>query len=899
MLDVLLHYPRRVLIGALVLTLASVALLFRLRPETSIDALLDPSDPAVGAHWGACSLASLSSKKCSCSSRCRRMKTTLASSFDFAANGSTTPSEKMRMPRALIDAVRYKPSPDMRRFVERVVGLNGVYYLDDEAYAAALKRLTRAGMDEQLRRDRELLSVPGPAAAGIGKALLKDPLRLSEFLMGQLANLSPGGGTFAGPPAPGGLDAFFSSDRRSVLIRIAGKRPANDLEFCREITACVDRVSKQANTDRLTLDATGAFVVAAYNTHAIRGDSITSVNGSVVGLAILFFILYRRPLRFFSLAFIPTAMGVACGFGAYAIGHTRFTPLAAVVGGGLGGIGVDYSVYFLTHYHRARASYGSTIEAVLATLRNLRRPLFAAWITSVIGFVAVAFSPIRVLRDFAVVGTLALGGAYLAATLVTPAMLLVFSRRRRICRVGFIPPGTSVDANGGMNPTLQDSKRSSMHEGGRTWLMLPLRRFVTRYARPCVVTMIVLVLGLATAAAITAHRVSPDANLSSLHPHPNPPLDAQKKVTSVMGVSPGSVQIELRADSPTALLQLAHDVDRRLKNDAAVKAAGMTRSFSVANVLPDPRRSIARREGIEPDFADRVERDFRAALAASDFNSAGFEPYVVFLRRLVTPTDPPGIDALLAYPQMAQLVLSRAALAAGPAKSTSTTRVSTTPANEALYLAFFDDVLDMRDRRDAALIALSNALAGLDGVTVTGMAAVSRHVDLAVRRDLPKVSLAALGAIAVVLAIHFRSLRLGLLAIVPTVVSVASLAAYICVFGVPLNVINMLMIPVLLSLNTDYGILSVAAYTRARSRFELLRPFPTTCFAVMSCALATSTGFGALIITSVPAVRSLGELIIVGVLSCFLGSVFALWPAMILLKGTRSETSASALRRVD
>src|SRR3954464_10893370 len=79
--------------------------------------------------------------------------------------------------------VVYRPDPHAQQFFERVVAPAGLFYLDDAALEQARARLTPAGIREQLKRNQDALSAPGPAAGALTKVLLKDPLRLHEFLL--------------------------------------------------------------------------------------------------------------------------------------------------------------------------------------------------------------------------------------------------------------------------------------------------------------------------------------------------------------------------------------------------------------------------------------------------------------------------------------------------------------------------------------------------------------------------------------------------------------------------------------------------------------------------------------------------------------------------------------------
>src|SRR5207249_3121229 len=110
----------------------------------------------------------------------------------------------------------------------------------------------------------------------------------------------------------------------------------------------------RVNEDHLQLDISGGYAIAATSERAIRHDMIVAVIGSVVFLGGLFAIAYRRPIQFFAMAFVPVAIGVWYGFGAYRLANTTLTPLTAVIGGILAGMGIDYPVHYLSQFQASQ-----------------------------------------------------------------------------------------------------------------------------------------------------------------------------------------------------------------------------------------------------------------------------------------------------------------------------------------------------------------------------------------------------------------------------------------------------------------------------------------------------------------------------------------------------------------
>jgi uncharacterized protein len=739
----------------------------------------------------------------------------------------------------LTDGILYRTDREMSQFIEKVIGPSAMYYLDDGAFAAARQRLTGPQIRARIARDKAMLSVPGPAGQAFAKVMRADPLGLHDFILDRLAGERPFR-TYQN------RDAFISPDGRSLLIRVLGRQPPNDLEFCRAITAGVTRAADSANRDHLNIEYTGSYAIAARSEQAVRRDMIGSVVGSVLLLQILFLIAYRSPFKLFALAFGPVAIGVLFGFGLYALFSTGLTPLTGVLGAILAGMGIDYSIQYLSLYESRRGSGSTARQAAAQSAVEMGPAVVAAWATSVIGFIAIGCSRVRALRDFAFLGTLGLTGAFICAVAALPALLMLSDRR---------PTPIARSRNRfGAGQFLRSLGKHRVRWIGLSFLMLAAGAIIVgRYGG----------------------RVLPmETDLTVMHPRPNPAIDAQYHIAKRFGISVGSLAVYLHAATPGRLVSLAYDVNARLKGQAA-RAAGVSGTYGLATLLPDPRMIPARRAAVSEDEAARVVADFRSALSENGFSPEPFEGYAQFLHALLTQKSAPTVHDLLGYRRMAETVLPASAFRG-------------TPTVEAITLVFVSKPLDQdRASRDEAIVAIRDALHGLDGATLTGLGVVGHDAEATVRRDLPRLALAAIGLAAVYLILHFRNLANALLSLVPAVFGMIVAAAVLRLAGEKLNMINLIAIPLLIGIDVDYGIFLVSL-TRPRRApqmpavpaVDLVRRIQPVCHAVIICATATTLGYVSLIWTSVPAERSLGVTAAVGVGACLAGALFLLVPIL-------------------
>ncbi|MDB5327963.1 MAG: hypothetical protein JWM57_3532, partial [Phycisphaerales bacterium] len=264
-------------------------------------------------------------------------------------------------------------------------------------------------------------------------------------------------------------------------------------------------------------------------------------------------------------------------------------------------------------------------------------------------------------------------------------------------------------------------------------------------------------------------------------------------------------------------------------------------------------------------------KDFRAAVADSSFDPHAFDAYATFLPKLLKPAAAPSLADLRRYPDLAQTMLPRTA---GSIEATA-----------AIFPA-----IDPKTPAEVGLLVNSvrSALHGIDCVILTGTAVLGHDTRSAVSRDAPRVAITALVAVTLFLLWHLRSLPLALLTILPTMFSFACVLIAMRVFGFGINAVNLVMFPLLLGVTVDYGIFATDVL-RPSSKDRATERFLAATTALLACVATTLIGFGSLVTVAVPAVRSLGWLINIGLASCLAAAILILWPAVIRLAEKRGR----------
>ncbi len=156
--------------------------------------------------------------------------------------------------------------------------------------------------------------------------------------------------------------------------------------------------------------------------------------------------------------------------------------------------------------------------------------------------------------------------------------------------------------------------------------------------------------------------------------------------------------------------------------------------------------------------------------------------------------------------------------------------------------------------------------------------------------DGREAALLALLVIALLLMIHFRG-PLGLLAMVPLVVGAASMLGLMYVFRMEYNYLNLIALPVILGIGIDDGVHALHRFhddhgtgvERVRVSFRMVGK------AILLTSVTTAIGFGSVGFYEMRGMASFGQVLAMGVITCFLATIFVLPPLLRFFGRDRGE----------
>ncbi len=178
-----------------------------------------------------------------------------------------------------------------------------------------------------------------------------------------------------------------------------------------------------------------------------------------------------------------------------------------------------------------------------------------------------------------------------------------------------------------------------------------------------------------------------------------------------------------------------------------------------------------------------------------------------------------------------------------------------------------------------------------------GDVAVSQTlIDAIVTTQIRSLLLSLVGVLAVT-TILGRSIRWGLLCVLPCAAAVLVNFAVMGIAGVPLGVATSMFAGMTLGIGVDYAIHLLERYQRARQSTNdaekaIIDAVAATGPAILIDALAVALGFGVLMLSQVPANARLAGLVVLSITGCFAATLLLL-PALLRTFGARRKPNRS------
>ncbi len=690
------------------------------------------------------------------------------------------------------------------------------------------------------------------------------------------------------PPSPGAETLFGAgteteqqkyitfSEGRIYLITARPADPSRDHEAVKRLRELVAIV--QSEVPGINVGITGEKVLAIDEMRQSQIDSLKASCVSLVLVMLIFGFCYQesgRPLK--ATLCLLLGLGYTMGYTTLVVGHLNILTIAFFPM--LIGLAIDFGVHLITRYEEELRHGASELEAIRKALIHTGQGIFTGCLTTAGAFYAMAFTDFKGVQEM---GIITGGGMLLSLIPMLTVLPILLLRGRQ----------NLLDHHVAHQPC----PRATLEQ---VWLTRPRRS---------------LLIGvLISGAAITqAMRVSFDYNLLNMQTEDLQAVQYEKKL------------IAEAEKSVIYAIVIAASIDEAARLESAIEQLP-----SVASV-DSMTRFLSTDQTRMLEMIRALKRDVGSIrLAEPNTNPVDLDELsqsLTFLQSYLSLAANSTREGDPSSPLAGQF---EALEHAASRLQRSIRRLPPEIAQEQLHafqVAFFTDIretfhaLANQDAREPLSVAdlpknLRDRFVGRTGQhllqvyprenawershqetfvrelrdltgqfeeppVVTGTPVQLLEYTTLLKRSYEQAALYALGAIAILVLVHFRSIFAVLLALIPVGLGSLWLLGFMGMAEIPFNPANVMTLPLVVGIGVTNGIHILNRYQEERNPSLLSK---STGKGVLVSGLTTMAGFGSLTLAGHRGIESLGHVMTVGVFTCMVAGLVIL-PCLLQLR---------------
>jgi hopanoid biosynthesis associated RND transporter like protein HpnN len=701
------------------------------------------------------------------------------------------------------------------------------------------------------------------------------------------------------PPSPG-VFALFDAGRQaeqSVYITFADGRiylctaQALTADLNREAMSRLRQLLEETRVEVSGVNAglTGEPVLELDEMEQSQKDTTIASIVSLVICALIFIYGYNetgRPLK----ATVCLIIGIAytMAFTTAAVGHLNILTITFVPI--LIGLAIDFGVHLVTRFEEELRNGRTPEEAVTKALVFTGQGIFTGAFTTAGAFLAMFLTDFRGIQEMGII----CGGGLLVCLIPMMTLLPALLLRGRQNVIDHKTSG--VD---------------SRERIERLWLQRPL----------LVITLTVLTCAIC---ATQFYKVYFDYNLLNMQSAGLPAVEFEEKLIEAAQIASSDTHTNANGRSVlfaaviTDSVAQAVEMEKRLKTLPAVAEVDSIAKFLAENPSTQLKLIGEIKDGLasihfKPADTNAVNV---SELSQSLFSLRGY----CGLAQQEAEKDAPEIAARLAALKKAIDTFRKEMFRLGPAGKEAVAE-KLGDYQRALFADLREtfEALQTQDNREGMRVedlpsALRERFVGIHGKqliqvypkenvwerkhqmefveqlrtvdeNVTGTPVQLLEYTSLLKKSYENAALYSLGAIVLLVFIHFRSVGSVVLALVPVLVGSVWLLGVMGAFDIPFNPANIMTLPLVIGIGVTNGIHILNRFAEEHSPSILAK---STGKAVLVSGLTTIAGFGSLVLAKHQGIESLGWVMSTGVATCMLAGLTFL-PAILTLMTNRPD----------
>ena len=700
-------------------------------------------------------------------------------------------------------------------------------YLDERGLAMLDRKLSEEGINRQIKKNyRQIVSVLSSPADT--RMILEDPLDIRSLFKSSTLKKAP-----AGMDVSSGY--YFSKDHSKAFIFVTPDGSGRDFSFVRTLKKEMEHISGESLTaykkpNDLVVEFTGAYAVSWEAQESIRKDMLISIFITVLLVFLIFRLIYRGRFTGLFLIFLTIIMALIVTLTGAFLLFRGLNLVTALVSSMLIGLGFDYTIHIFDRYMMEFNKDGDPLKALETTFANTGRSIITSSITTAFAFFSIIVTSFKGLHELGLIAGIGTIACMLSSLVVLGSLLIWISTGKSGRLLSY-----------GDNIVLEQYVPDYIFKYGKTFL----------------ITLCIIAVALSA----SIFKLEFTSDISSIGPKQSRALELQKDLLEQTGKK--GFPLILTYKGKADFSKVFNDMDRALSDWSAQNIIGD--HISLSGIIPPPYKQELAIQHLQEHYSDPdgIEGIFLSALKRNNFSVE--EKNISYIKNIVKSlrlSSPAGVNAL------PERVRSRADMFYN--RENGRTAAYIYPENE--------------QWEESRITALKEHLKTMDeGWQLTGWQLLQNDLEKSIIKESMHAVLLSFVFILLVLYFHFRKPLIIFLVQLPLLFGIVCTLGLMGFAGIRFNYINISAIAMIFGISVDYGVYFMQSFLEGdnlQDRKLVRHAFKN----IVICSLTTMAGFGSLIYTNFRGISSLGQVIIIGIVSCFIMSAALLPMSDRLLK---------------
>ncbi|MBO4320473.1 MAG: RND family transporter [Treponema sp.] len=226
----------------------------------------------------------------------------------------------------------------------------------------------------------------------------------------------------------GSLDRFVDDDMNPSVMRITVQLRNHSTQTTGDIIAAAEKYAENHFPAGYTLEATGTAEMEYTMTKMIVSSQLTSLVISLLCVFIIIAVAFRSGWAGL-LGAVPLALAIILNYMIMGFAGINLDLVTSIIASVAVGVGIDYTIHFLSTYKEERAKSDDLDEVTRMTFRKSGHGIVTNAIAVGFGFLVLCFSKFVVLRYIGILVALVMFTSSFLAMTVIPGFLNMYEPR--------------------------------------------------------------------------------------------------------------------------------------------------------------------------------------------------------------------------------------------------------------------------------------------------------------------------------------------------------------------------------------------------------------------------------------------------------------------------------------